>query len=91
MLISKDPVDPDLVDFSYAVGTGKAPDGKQFPILRSRNFTDWEVVGGAMDGNQPHLLRRLTRPRAPRPNNVMADGSGTTPVVPTVIGAPVFS
>lgn len=36
-------------DTYYAVGTGKAPDGKQFPILRSRNFTDWEVVGGAMD------------------------------------------
>lgn len=35
-------------DSWYAVGTGTAPDGKQFPILRSRNFTDWEFVAGAL-------------------------------------------
>jgi GH43 family beta-xylosidase len=36
-------------DTWYAVGTGKAPDGKQFPILKSDNFTDWQLVGGAME------------------------------------------
>ncbi len=37
-------------DAWYAVGTGEAPDGKQFPILRSKNFTDWEFVAGALEG-----------------------------------------
>lgn len=36
-------------DFWYAIGTGKTPDGNQFPILRSKNFTDWELVGGALE------------------------------------------
>ncbi len=36
-------------DTWYAVGTGQAPDGKQFPILRSKNFTDWEFVSGALE------------------------------------------
>lgn len=35
-------------DYYYAYGTGGAPDGREFPILRSRNFTDWEFVGGAL-------------------------------------------
>ena len=33
----------------YAVGTGETEDGKQFPILKSENFTDWEFVGGALE------------------------------------------
>lgn len=36
-------------DTYYAVGTGEAPDGRQFPILRSENFTDWEFAGGALE------------------------------------------
>mgnify|MGYP000977446285 CR=1 FL=1 len=35
-------------DTWYAVGTGEAPDGNQFPILRSKNFTEWEFVSGAL-------------------------------------------
>ena len=35
-------------DTWYAVGTGEAADGRQFPILRSKNFTDWEFVAGAL-------------------------------------------
>ena len=33
----------------YSVGTGKAPAGKQFPLLLSRYFTDWKLASGAMD------------------------------------------
>ena len=36
-------------DTWYAIGTGTAPDGKQFPILRSKNFTDREFVAGALE------------------------------------------
>ena len=36
-------------DTWYAIGTGPAPDGRQFPILRSKNFTDWEFVNGALE------------------------------------------
>jgi beta-xylosidase len=38
----------------YAVGTGGPenhglqPDGRMFPILRSRDLTDWEYLGGAL-------------------------------------------
>lgn len=32
----------------YAYGTGRAQDGKQFPILRSKDFAAWEPVGGAL-------------------------------------------
>lgn len=36
-------------DTWYAIGTGETEDGKQFPILKSENFTDWELVGGALE------------------------------------------
>lgn len=36
-------------DTYYAVGTGEAPDGRQFPILKSENLTDWEFVAGALE------------------------------------------
>ncbi len=32
----------------YACGTGKAPDGNQFPILRSKDLAHWEFVAGAL-------------------------------------------
>jgi arabinan endo-1,5-alpha-L-arabinosidase len=35
-------------DEYYAYGTGRAPDGRQFPVLRSRDFAHWEFVGGAL-------------------------------------------
>lgn len=35
-------------DAWYAVGTGAAPDGNQFSVLKSKNFTDWEFVRGAL-------------------------------------------
>ncbi|MBN1362850.1 MAG: glycoside hydrolase family 43 protein [Sedimentisphaerales bacterium] len=35
-------------DEYYAYGTGRAPDGRQFPVLRSHDFTHWEFVGGAL-------------------------------------------
>ena len=41
-------------DTWYAVGTGAAPDGNQFPILRSKNFTDWEFVSGALPANKEY-------------------------------------
>ncbi|MBB5351677.1 beta-xylosidase [Haloferula luteola] len=36
-------------DAWYAIGTGNAAEGKQFPMLRSTNFTDWEPVGSVLD------------------------------------------
>jgi beta-xylosidase len=33
----------------YAYGTGTAEDGRQFPILRSDDFMNWEFVGGALE------------------------------------------
>jgi beta-xylosidase len=33
----------------YAYGTGKAPDGRQFPVLRSDDFAHWTYVGGALE------------------------------------------
>ncbi|MBI9017268.1 MAG: family 43 glycosylhydrolase [Phycisphaerae bacterium] len=35
--------------YYYAYGTGQVEDGKQFPVLRSRDFTSWEFVGGALE------------------------------------------
>lgn len=32
----------------YAYGTGLAPDGRQFPILHSRDFVHWEFANGAL-------------------------------------------
>jgi len=32
----------------YACGTGSTGDGRQFPILRSEDFTHWEFVNGAI-------------------------------------------
>ena len=36
-------------DTYYACGTGRAPDGRQFPILRSEDFTTWEFATGALE------------------------------------------
>jgi beta-xylosidase len=33
----------------YAYGTGAAKDGRQFSILRSDDFMNWEFVGGALE------------------------------------------
>lgn len=35
-------------DVWYAIGTGEAPGGKQFPMLMSKDFTHWQPVGGAL-------------------------------------------
>jgi len=32
----------------YAYGTARAPDGRQFPVLHSRDFLHWEFVNGAL-------------------------------------------
>lgn len=36
-------------DAWYAIGTGDAADGRQFPILESKDFTHWKPVGGALE------------------------------------------
>lgn len=36
-------------DTWYAIGTGLAEKGRRFPMLRSKNFTDWEHIGGALE------------------------------------------
>ncbi len=44
--------DPHVINtggFYYAYGTGEAKDGKQFPILKSKDFQTWEYVGGAIE------------------------------------------
>ena len=33
----------------YAYGTGKAPDGRQFPVLHSTDFVNWTNLGGALE------------------------------------------
>lgn len=53
-------------DTWYAVGTGEAPDGRQFPILRSENFTDWEFVAGALaplEGIRDHWAPEIVEHR----------------------------
>ena len=32
----------------YACGTGRAADGRHFPILKSKDFVNWQYVGGAL-------------------------------------------
>lgn len=35
-------------DVYYAFGTGDVVDGKRFPVLRSTDLTNWQLVGGAL-------------------------------------------
>ncbi len=49
-------------DAYYAYGTGRAPDGRQFPVLRSRDFVDWEFVGGALSPLRDPSLRDYWAP-----------------------------
>lgn len=44
--------DPQVLCYNgqyYAYGTGKAPDGRQFPVLHSKDFAQWTYVGGALE------------------------------------------
>ncbi len=36
-------------DTYYVIGTGLEEEGRRFPMLRSKNFTDWEPIGGALE------------------------------------------
>jgi beta-xylosidase len=46
----------------YAYGTGKTPDGKQFPILKSKDFCTWEFVGGAIAPLKEPVLKDYWAP-----------------------------
>ncbi len=40
----------------YAYGTGNEQDGKQFPVLHSKDFAHWKFVGNALDNvTEPQL------------------------------------
>ncbi len=44
--------DPQVMQYKgvyYAYGTGSGLDGRQFPVLRSEDFTTWTHVGGALE------------------------------------------
>src|SRR4051812_37545274 len=51
----------------YAYGTGHGPerDGRQFPILRSTDFLNWEYVGGALPALPPEAGEPYTAYWAP--------------------------
>jgi arabinan endo-1,5-alpha-L-arabinosidase len=51
----------------YAYGTGHGPerDGRQFPVLRSRDLANWEYAGGALPSLPPQLGKPFTAYWAP--------------------------
>lgn len=51
----------------YAYGTGHGPerDGRQFPVLRSVDFVNWEYVGGALPPLPPEAGAEFTAYWAP--------------------------
>lgn len=47
----------------YAYGTGQADEtGRQFPVLRSENFTEWTYIGGALEAVTDPPLREYWAP-----------------------------
>ena len=52
----------------YAYGTGAAKDGKQFPILKSKDFANWEYVGGAIEKLTNPPLRDYWAPEVAESN-----------------------
>jgi beta-xylosidase len=49
-------------DVYYACGTGSAPDGREFPILRSSDFTHWEFVNGALERTENPKIKDYWAP-----------------------------
>ncbi len=43
-----DPAVTKYGDYYYAFGTGDTHDSKRFPVLRSKDLVDWQLLGGAL-------------------------------------------
>jgi arabinan endo-1,5-alpha-L-arabinosidase len=54
--------------YYYAYGTGQTEDGKQFPILKSRDFASWQFVGGAMEPLKDPALKEYWAPEVAEHN-----------------------